>query len=209
MSTTQCSEGASGAPARRQLATDSSYGSHQIRVRSLVFRVSTRPSSASVSSRRWTHRWERSTSSVISRAVVAGPSLSRRASSSSSSLTLFGRPPAPIHSFHRSCVITWVGRIERQIHVMTHIRWNRGSQSRRALFGAPARWRRAGLASRYRMEAMQANAPRSLESTGSIDTDQHEQTYLNHFGSVTASRRRLGELTREDRADGGNQEGNQ
>ena len=146
MSTTQCSEGARGLPARRQVATDSSYGSHQIRVRSLVFRVLTRPSSASVSSRRWTHRWESATSPVISRAVVAGPSLSRRASSSSSSLTLFGRPPAPIHSFHRSYVITWVGRIERQLEVLTHIRWNQGSQSRRALFGAPARQQRAGLA---------------------------------------------------------------
>ena len=98
-----------------------------------------------------------------------------------------------------------MGRIERQIHVMTHMRWKQGSQPRRALFGAPARHHRAGLASQDRLEAMQANAPRSLESTGRTDTDQHEQTYLNHFGFVRASQRRLDELAREDHADADNQ----
>jgi hypothetical protein len=44
---------------------------------------------------------------------------------------------------------------------------------------------------------MKANAPRSLESTGSIDTATH-QTDLNHFGFVTASQRRLDELASED-----------
>ena len=79
----------------------------------------------------------------------------------------------------------------------TYIGCNRVSQSPPGLFEAPARHSRAGLASRYDPEAMQANVLRSLESTGSIDTDQHEQTYLDHFGFVPASQRRLDD-DRED-----------
>jgi hypothetical protein len=41
------------------------------------------------------------------------------------------------------------------------------------------------------VKAMKANALRSLESTGRTDADQHEQTYLDHFGFVPASQRRL------------------
>jgi hypothetical protein len=53
---------------------------------------------------------------------------------------------------------------------------------------------------------MQANAPRSLESTGRTDTDQHEQIYLDHFGFVPASQRRLDELASEDHAGAEDQE---
>jgi hypothetical protein len=140
---------------------------------------------------------------------TAGPSLSRTTAKISSSLTRRGRPASPIPPNQPSWVINWLANWRRPsggFKSITNVGYNRASQSRRALFGAPARYRRAGLASRDRLEATRANAPRSLESTGSIDTTTH-QTYLDHFGFISASQRRLDELAREGHTEGDNQEG--
>ena len=174
--------------------------SHQIRERSLRLLVSTCPSSASSDRRAWAHRRESGSSSATARAVTAGPSLRRMTVSSSSSLTVRGRPAFPMSMIHPTRVINGSGTAtvtSDKYKWKTYIGCNRVSQSPLGLFEAPARHSRAGLASRYDPEAMQANVLRSLESTGSIDTDQHEQTYLDHFGFVPASQRRLDD-DRED-----------
>ena len=74
------------------------------------------------------------------------------------------------------------------------------------LFGAPARYNARGRLS-TQLKAMQANEPRSLESTGRTGTNQHEQTYLTNFGFVPASQRRLDELASENNATAEDQEG--
>ena len=182
---------------------------HQIRTRLPIVFVSRVPSSAKSVRRAWTHRRVRGNCSATSPVFTAGPSLSRITAKISSSLTRRGRPASPIPPNQPSWVINWLANWRRPsggFKPITNVGYNRASQSRRALFGAPARYRRAGLASRDRLEAMKANAPRSLESTGSIDTTTH-QTYLDHFGFISASQRRLNELAREGHIEGDNQEG--
>ena len=183
--------------ARAQSPARANYGIHQTRESPPSVRVLTLPSSTRSINRAWTHRRESGTSSASEWAFTVGGSLARIASNNSSSLTVLRRPPAPIVPIHPAQVISRTDRHERQIQNITSTGWKHESRSPMRFFGAPARHNARGRLSTL-VKAMQANAPRSLESTGRIDTDQHEQTYLTNFGFVPASQRRLDELDGDD-----------
>ena len=191
--------------ARAQSPARANYGIHQTRESPPSVRVLTLPSSTRSINRAWTHRRESGTSSASEWAFTVGGSLARIASNNSSSLTVLRRPPAPIVSIHPAQVISRTDRYERQIQNITSTGWKHESRSPMRLFGAPARCSARGRLSTL-VKAMQANEPRSLESTGRTGTNQHEQTYLTNFGFAPASQLRTNGLAGEDNAAGEDQE---
>ena len=173
----------------RPLAERSAHysASHQIRDRSLRLFVSRTPSSASSESRAWTHRRDSGTSSETARALTAGPSLSRMIRNNSSSVTVRGRPASPIEEIHPTRVINrpdTTRQTNDRYKSETYIGCNWAGQPPQGVFGAPARYHRAGLASQT-LRAMHTTAPQGLESNE--PRDQHEQSSFDHFGFIRAS----------------------
>jgi len=160
--------------ARSPSRTIQSSESHQIRAPLFMLLVSRNPSSVRAMSREWTHRRERSTPSATSRALTVGASLSRITLSKSSSVTLRGRPPAPIPKIHPGWVINRANRDEQgqereqQIQVSSHAGFNPKSQSPRGVSGIPARWcARGWLSTERTMKATTADVLESIEFNGS------------------------------------------
>ena len=142
--------------------------SHQIRAPFAMLLVARTPSSVRSMSREWTHRRERATSSATSRALTVGASLSRMTPNRSSSVTLRGRPPAPIPRIHPGQVINQTKRREReqQIEVSSHAGYSRVSQSPWGILENPARWSaRDWLPTDNLMKATTADALESIELT--------------------------------------------
>ena len=148
-------------------------GSHQMRAPLFMLLVSSSPSSVRSISREWTQRRERSTPSATSRALTVGASLSRIISSKSSSVTLRGRPPAPIAGIHPGWVINRTNRgeheqgREQQIEVSSHAGYTNESQSPWGMLRLPARTNARGwLSDATTMKAITANGLDSIEFSG-------------------------------------------
>jgi len=151
--------------------------SHQMRAPLAMLLVARTPSSVRSMSREWTHRRERATSSATSRALTVGASLSRITPSRSSSVTLRGRPPAPIPRIHPGWVINRTKRRgrEQQIEVSSHAGYSRVSQSPRGVLETPARTNARGwLPTDNLMKATTADVLETIElSDRSRPCNQH------------------------------------
>lgn len=157
----------------------SRYAIHHIRARSSSPFVSRTPCLVKSVSREWTQRRESATSFATSRAVTAGPSLSRITLSNSSSLTWRGRP-APMTGIHPHQVKNQPKKTdrrrerERQILISSARGRNTGSQSLQGISKVPARWTaRDWLSEATTMKAITADGLESIEFSGIDESCEH------------------------------------
>ena len=151
-------------------------GSHQTRALLPNWSVSSVPFSVSSMSRRWTERCVSGTSSATARALTAGAELSRIAVNSSSSLTVRGRPPAPIDESQPRQVIIRTDTSERQLEVATRTRHNQESRFLWAALNAPARRSARGrLSEGTPMKATSTEVIDSIECSGSSRRINHSR----------------------------------
>lgn len=142
-------------------------GSHQMRVSEPSVPVSRAPVSTRSMSREWMRRRESGSVSASECALTTGVSLSRIALRSSSSLTVCGRPPAPIRKYQPSQVISGPETREQQVQDIATTGRNSESQSLQGISEIPARTSaRDWLSEEGTMKAITTNGLESIEFSG-------------------------------------------